>query len=649
MAEIKRSRAGQSFLTKPIGVVDVTTGADKAYAAKAETKRRIGEIAFDFAKKIQVSEGREWASEILVEDENGLRGYEKIPSHLGSYGQQEANRIYQKRYMDAFQNDTRAFAKQLRLEEKDPVRYEELFNDYVKQSLTDIAAQGGGDVAAIVAPNLYNIGKLHVNDIQAKALVVKEQQAKADYLSIVDMRMSDLAGLEGSDRKFAYDALIADINDSAIRDYGFTAAQVVALLDNAADENALSAFNEEAKGLSYSSLIAIQDRQQWPNLIKAGQFKETINLIGKFDATRLSEFNTRVSGIAQDRKVLDGQSNVVESLISGLKTGGLINDSITRNSMDEVLRYTTPFDALRPSQKQADIENNAGVPSSSLHTLAGSARAGFTNPADIISFSKRLAQIDAAQSAKGRGLREYFGGDLGKDMEALFSFTKAMGRMGDEDLVRAYQGRFERNSLENLQVARRNAGFEGRDDASLRDISEAYIEDKLSDLPYAAREEAVTQVGYMLTFETPGDIAEAVKDFASRAYRPSEFYELYSENNDYSKYINGPEVYFNNEELKVLRAVMMNVGRQTGADRFLEPIQSSASGATWMVYELDNRGAKNFIFDSNGQPAVLYSPNFKKSYAAQKEARIAELQFMRNTAVNKIDDEPLESVMRIID
>jgi hypothetical protein len=649
MAEIKRSRAGQSFLTKPIGVVDVTTGADKAYAAKAETKRRIGEIAFDFAKKIQVSEGREWASEILVEDENGLRGYEKIPSHLGSYGQQEANRIYQKRYMDAFQNDTRAFAKQLRLEEKDPVRYEELFNDYVKQSLTDIAAQGGGDVAAIVAPNLYNIGKLHVNDIQAKALVVKEQQAKADYLSIVDMRMSDLAGLEGSDRKFAYDALIADINDSAIRDYGFTAAQVVALLDNAADENALSAFNEEAKGLSYSSLIAIQDRQQWPNLIKAGQFKETINLIGKFDATRLSEFNTRVSGIAQDRKVLDGQSNVVESLISGLKTGGLINDSITRNSMDEVLRYTTPFDALRPSQKQADIENNAGVPSSSLHTLAGSARAGFTNPADIISFSKRLAQIDAAQSAKGRGLREYFGGDLGKDMEALFSFTKAMGRMGDEDLVRAYQGRFERNSLENLQVARRNAGFEGRDDASLRDISEAYIEDKLSDLPYAAREEAVTQVGYMLTFETPGDIAEAVKDFASRAYRPSEFYELYSENNDYSKYINGPEVYFNNEELKVLRAVMMNVGRQTGADRFLEPIQSSASGATWMVYELDNRGAKNFIFDSNGQPAVLYSPNFKKSYAAQKEARIAELQFMRNTAVNKIDDEPLQSVMRIID
>ena len=68
MAEIKRSRAGQSFLTKPIGVVDVTTGADKAYAAKAETKRRIGEIAFDFAKKIQVSEGREWASEILVEE-----------------------------------------------------------------------------------------------------------------------------------------------------------------------------------------------------------------------------------------------------------------------------------------------------------------------------------------------------------------------------------------------------------------------------------------------------------------------------------------------------------------------------------------------------------------------------------------------------
>lgn len=646
---IKRSPAGQSFLNKPIGVVNVTTGADKAYAARAETARRVGDIAFDFAKKVQVSKGREWASEVLVEDENGLRGYQKVPQHLGSYGREEASRIYQKRYMDAFQNDTRAFAKQLRLEEKDPVRYEELFNDYVKQSLTAIASQGGGDIAALVAPDLYNVGKLHVNDIQTKNLAIKEEQSKANFISIVDMRMGDLAGLEGADRKFAYDALVADINDSAIRDYGFSATQVAAMLDNAKDENALSVFNEEAQNLSAGSLIALQDRQQWDALKESGQFKETINFIEKFDATRLSEFNTRISGIAQDRKVLESQSRSVESLMFGLESGGVVNNAESRNGMDSLLRYSTPFEALAPTQQQLDIENNAGVPSASYYTLALSAKNGLSNPADIVQFSKRLAQTDAAQSAKGRGLREYFGGDLGRDMESLLSLTKAMGRMGDEELIRAYQQRFERNSIENLEIARRNSGFDGRDDASLRDIAQAYVENKLADLPYAAREEAVTQVGYMLTFETPGNIESAVEDFAARAYRPSEFYEPYSENNSYSKYINPPETYFNGEELDVFRAAYSTVGKQTNANRFLEPIQSSSIGASWMVYELDNRGAKSFVLDSNGRPAVFYSKNFKKSYEAQKKLRASELAFMRNTALSKINDSTLSSPMRIVD
>lgn len=650
MAEIKRTPAGRSFLNKPIGVVDVTTGAEKAYAAKAETARRVGDIAFDFAKQMQVSEGREWASEVLVEDENGLRGYQKIPAHLGSYGREEAGRIYRKRYMDAFQNDTRTFAKDLRLQEKDPVRYEQLFNDYVKQSLIDIETQGGGDIAALVAPDLYNIGKLHVNDIQTKALAIKEEQSKANYMSIVDMRMGDLAGLDGLDRKAAYDALVEDINNSAIQDYGFTASQKTAMLDNLNDENALSLFNEEAKDLSPAMLVALQDRDNWDVLKKAGKFKNTINFIEKFDATRLSEFNTRISSIAQDRKVFKAQSSAAEAFLQSLDTNSVINNAESRNGLDSVLGYATPFDALNPDQKQLDIENNAGVPSASYYSLALSAKNGFANPADIVQFSKRLAQTDAIQSASGRGLREYFGGDLGREMQSLLSLTKAMGRMGEEELIRAYQGRFERNSLENLDVARRNSGFEGRDDASLRDISQYYVDNLLSDLPYAAREEAVTQVGYMLTFETPGNIQAAVEDFAARAYKPSEFYEAYSQNNNYSKYINDPSTYLAGEELNTFRSFMMTFGKQTGANRFLEPIQSGARGASYMVYELDNRGAKNFILDGNGKPVVLTTRNFQKSAAARQKARYTELEFMRNTALKKVTDlEFLESPLRIVD
>ena len=633
------------FLNKPIGIVNVRTGAEKVYEAKARTASGIGDIAFEFAKQTQIKQGAEYAKEVLVEDENGMRGYQEVPKHLGSYGREEANRIYQKRYIDALQKDTRNFAKQLREVEKDPVRYEEIFNDYVKQTLTSIDADGGADVASVVAPTLYDTGKLHVNDMQVKALAAKEEQSKADYLSVYNMRRADMAGLSGQDLEDAKNSLLEDINESGPV-YGFTATKMNEMINDVRDEYALSVFNTESVNQNSVLLLALQDRNNWDSIAASGRFEKTINTLRGFDSTRLSEFNTRISAIYNDRNALEKRNKTVSNIQEGMRLGTLINDKDTRDGIGLALRYDSPFDALSPSLEVANLENNIGIPSSQLMSLATSADVGFVNPQDIVPFASRLAQIDAVQKAKGRGLIEFFGDGMGQKMEGLLALTKSIGRMGEDELVRAYQQRNERNSQENIEVAARNADYTVTDKTSLNDIAKYYVNENLSDLPPVAREEAVRQVGYMLTFDTPGNVAGAVKDFAVSAYKPSGFYERYSENNSYSKYINAPETYLNTDELRVLRSHMQTVGKPSDANRFLEPIQSSAIGATWLMYELDSRGGKNYIMDGDGRPVALYSQNYKKSYEAQRAARFTELQIMRNQALTPEARDALESEFR---
>ena len=86
MVEIKRTRSGQSFLNKPVGVTKVTTGAEKVYAQQAEILSGVGEFAFELAKEDQITRGKEYANTARVRDENGKLDYKALPFDLGRYG-----------------------------------------------------------------------------------------------------------------------------------------------------------------------------------------------------------------------------------------------------------------------------------------------------------------------------------------------------------------------------------------------------------------------------------------------------------------------------------------------------------------------------------------------------------------------------------
>ena len=50
---IQRTRPGQSFLNRPIGVVSQRTSAEKVYEARARQAEQIGKFAFEYAVSTQ--------------------------------------------------------------------------------------------------------------------------------------------------------------------------------------------------------------------------------------------------------------------------------------------------------------------------------------------------------------------------------------------------------------------------------------------------------------------------------------------------------------------------------------------------------------------------------------------------------------------
>ena len=86
MAEVKRTRPGQSFLNKPIGVVNITTGASREYEAKAAALDSVSNTLFDMTKTIQIKRGQEFAQKYKTRDENNNLRYEEVPFSLGAAG-----------------------------------------------------------------------------------------------------------------------------------------------------------------------------------------------------------------------------------------------------------------------------------------------------------------------------------------------------------------------------------------------------------------------------------------------------------------------------------------------------------------------------------------------------------------------------------
>lgn len=179
MAEIKRTGSGQSFLNRPIGVVNVRTGAEKVHEARAREFAQMSSFAFDLAKEQQITAGREYGRTIAVRNENGDLEFPSLPASLGRYGQQQADEIMQRRYMEAATNDFRAFADEQALRIKDPGEYRQVISEYVKQNSGQMERSGGGGVVPGYTESAFAYADQQANRLALRQYNLREEQARS--------------------------------------------------------------------------------------------------------------------------------------------------------------------------------------------------------------------------------------------------------------------------------------------------------------------------------------------------------------------------------------------------------------------------------------------------------------------------------------
>jgi len=638
VAQIKRTRPGQSIINRRIGVVNTNTGGEKVYEAQARMYQATGNLAFEFAKQSQQKEARRAAAEIVVEDENGVKEYKPISGFGAS--NELANQILNKRYADAMVRDVSTFAKELHIEEKNPERYAELYNDYVKASLKSVSDSGGDDFVKAFGGQLYSYGKPHINSLRLEGVELEKKQAQATYLDVLNMYSSDIGSLHGDQRNDMFNFAIADIEENMIAVYGFTPAQASAAKNNLLDQKAYGAFLEEGRDAPLSLFKMLEDplSQDNEDLIKA--FPQTLQVIKGMDATRRSEFNGRVSDVYNDRVASARLIQTTESTKVNYETSFSSNTAENRKNVDIAYGVKSSVDALNPSFDLAQVENNGPHPGETLYKVAGEFVAGegvFANPDLVVPMMNRLVNINATQKLQGRTLSQYFGGDKGKQIEAAYEYYQAIYGLGEAALVKAYTSRSAMTDAEIISNAARNAEYDLSDTRtpSLKAIATNFVNTNgdFDGIPQSAKDDAVALAMYLLPMPTVGNVSGAISTYLENNHGRNDFYEVDPGNNSFAKYANSPASRLSPLAQSGLKQELTDLSKD-GEQVFLRPISSSALSTQWAAYTVNEIGAQSAVL-KNGVPVVFDSDNYEKAVSLNQRLNDAKIQLMRRAALAK--------------
>lgn len=195
MVEIKRTPAGQQVSRRFIGVKTPRVSAEKAYLQEAETFTQASNIAYEFAKDMQVKEAKKVASTISVRNEKGEIEFPKLPDNLGGFGTPVATEIAQKRYLTAAGNDFRTFADNLALNSANADDYKRNIATYVSENAIRMEASGGASVVPAYTETAYSYASQQASKIALQQYKQKETIAKANARMAHEGMLADIRSL----------------------------------------------------------------------------------------------------------------------------------------------------------------------------------------------------------------------------------------------------------------------------------------------------------------------------------------------------------------------------------------------------------------------------------------------------------------------
>lgn len=663
VVEIKRTRPGTSFLNKPVGVVNVKTGAEDVFKAKAKMFNTVSDIGFKIADQMQRQEASEAANNVQIRDADGNLTYENV-ENLGNFGrsQAEIDRIVAKRFLTAHQVQVKTEMTTLANEALANNTNSEVFkvqmNDYMDSQLEALRKVNTPEnVLSLVQDQMHGYAGGFITARQAENLKTEKNLATRNFKISAQNALADLLSLPPELAERAYRVLTQNFAEEAA-ELGLSDSEVLAFQNNAQDNLTMNYFNEAVRNnnITTHDLRLLQAKQYDHPRLKP--FSKLIKILKNTDQTRIDEFETQLSQVRENMKAMQKETAGRESVLAELTTG--INPAPTTTHSGNYERYLnseygrlpTPEGALYQSAESLGTEANfLGVSDSTMEALEDFAD-GILLPQDAFQAMRIMSAFEEASLKRGYTLQSKLGqSSKGSKIIARYQQLKGLAQRGPTDFEDAYrltQGgalpidQQAKNMAENLFGSLSDATEFGyaqnkTPEENIKDMITNYVNKIARDAPAGVQQSIRGLVKYAATI--PNQKMDAlVEDHLTRYFPPSMFMEQ-SRDGDYSKYGMPPEYYvgYNPEALEDLQTAIEKQISQFDLgfdDVALRLISGSDAGASYVIYQ--KGGTDQALTDANGMPLTIDTRNHLNAVDVRKRLSDREIMSIREVATQEI-------------
>lgn len=537
MAEVKRTPGGQSFLNRPIGVVNVRTDAEKKYSAEAELFRSIGQIAFDQTISIQEREGQKFAETKLIgRNEDQTIKFEKAPRSLGRYGQEVADKVLEKRYYEALAVDTDIALSELRKQNLSPERFEGLAYEFAEKTAIALDRDGGADVAQRYMDEFDKVVRQNVNSINTDIMKQQEAVYASNQLQLFQKTLSNSRTYRGVDPQKAEESfqMAISIADDLLAERLISPAKHIDLINNNIDGAAKGIIDDISERVSSLDLKIIT------NAIRTNKFTDEVkkidpvvnDLVEFIEKNPLTDSRTReisghassVAGLKADIERQESAARTRIDILSNDSQFGTGKNKDVDKPMREYMLENFGIESaenyitgnVTPEALAANFKQSRYDPA--LRAAMDAASVGMIEDPAQLSFLNEIFQ-------QGR-IKNGYKRDRGLDSKTIDFFEAFDHQLKNLGASRAEEARLLASSInvrseEKLKISNDKFGFDAKNlDEAADKFAEKYLDDVSPDI---IRDMRPSIVSAMVSSLTGGDASERIKETIKKDYPKSEF------------------------------------------------------------------------------------------------------------------------------
>lgn len=319
MAEFLKAKK-TSFINKPIGVVNVDTGAIQASQMIANSTAKLTQQIYTEAVDEQKKVGEEYAFQAAVRDDEGNLQFKDMGGNLSDIARQSAEPLLRKRYGIALANDINTEILNIRKNSTSAKDFKTTAESFMGTYITEVSKIGGAEYKQQIVESVGKLTSQHYADLSQNEYNDAKKIAAANEYEITLQSANDLETTATQDLANP-DQTIDEIRDKLL---GFDAVanNLAYANDSNLKENGLAGdvhlkMSRRAKTITTSALVKALAKDKPLSVL--ANIRNHLAYNSKLDVTKLNKHDLNLVEILSESSnvdVIDKEINDIDIRIN---------------------------------------------------------------------------------------------------------------------------------------------------------------------------------------------------------------------------------------------------------------------------------------------------------------------------------------------